>query len=280
MLTARTQRGHYVRGAIVSAAAYVGVALTACGGGGGSSPAAPSSPAPTPNLPAGGACGALGAAPSTSIVNGNSCSAESAAVVLVNLRDASNSPAGACSGTIIAPRAVLTAAHCVDGNTASVRIWLGSGDQIVAQSFTRHPAYRENDIATDVAIVQMREDLPRTPIPLLLSRDAQVGETAILAGWGRDENSVGTTLRAGVTTITSVTQTILQTQYSSTASSVCAGDSGGSILLSEGGSWAVAAVTSANSTLFCSFGANYFASVRSPATRDFILGLVPEAARR
>lgn len=264
---------------LTPAAACLLIAV-ACGGSGGGTPTAPSSPPAAPNLPSGGACGAIGLMPSASIVNGSACSPANAAVVLVNLRDANDVHAGACSGTIIAPRAVLTAAHCVDGNVVSARIWLGSGDQIPARSFTRHPAYREGDVSTDVAVVQMNEDLPRTPIPLLVSRDAQVGEAAVIAGWGRDENSVGTTLRAGVASITSVTPAILQTQYSTTASSVCAGDSGGSLLLSEGGVWAIAAVTSANSTLFCSFGANYFAAIRSPATAEFIFGLVSDAARR
>jgi hypothetical protein len=259
--------------------ACLAVVLDACGGGSGSPPTSPTSPPPAPTLPAGGVCGALGATP-TAIVNGSSCSTASAAVVLVNVRNASNEHIGACSGTIIAPRAVLTAAHCVDGAAASVRIWLGSGEQILAQSFTKHPNYRENDLGSDVAVVLMRDDLPRAPIPLLLSRDAQMGEAAILAGWGRDENSVGVTLRAGLASITSVTPAVLQTQYSASASSVCAGDSGGALLLLEGGVWSIAAVTSANSTLFCSFGANYFASVRNRDTNVFILALVPEAARR
>ena len=262
---------------LVAAAVFLGMA-TACGGGGG--PNTPSSPPPTPSVPVDEVCGALGLEPSTSIVNGRPCSTATSAVVLVNRRDANNQPAGSCSGTIIAPRAVLTAAHCLDDNVAAVRIWLGTGDQIPARSFTRHPGYRENDVATDIAIVRMNQDLPRTPMPLLLSRDPQVGEAAVLAGWGRDENIVGTTLRAGVATITSVSQAILQTQYSTSASSVCAGDSGGALLLSQGGGWAIAAVTSANSTLFCSFGANYFAAIRSPATAEFILGAVPEAARQ
>ena len=256
------------------------LAPAACGGGGGSSPTSPGPPPPAAALPAGGVCGALGAAAPTAIVNGTSCSTANAAVVLVNTRDVHDVHAGACSGTIIAPRAVLTAAHCLVGNTASVRIWLGSGPQIVARSFAVHPNYRESDTATDVGIVLMHDDLPRTPLPLLLSREAQVGEAAIIAGWGRDENSIGATLRAGLTSIAAVTPAVLQTQYSTTAGSVCPGDSGGSLLLSEAGVWSVAAVTSANSTVFCSFGANYFASVRSAANAAFILGLVPEAARR
>ncbi len=58
----------------------------------------------------------------------------------------------------------------------------------------------------------MSDDLGRTPIPVLFSRDARVGETAIIAGWGNDQNQVASTLRAGSTTITAVGSTQLQTQ--------------------------------------------------------------------
>ena len=151
----------------------------------------------------------------------------------------------------------------------------------VAQSFSAYPGYHEDDpAALDVGVVLMSEGLGRTPIPVLFSRDARVGETAIIAGWGNDQNQVASTLRAGSTTITAVGSTQLQTQYSATASSVCSGDSGGPLLLQEGGVWAVAGITSAVTTTACSFGTNYFANVHNPNITSFILGLVPDAARR
>ena len=90
----------------------------ACGGGGGGTPTAP---APPTGLPAGSACGALGsAAPSLDILNGTACSAEVSAVVLLNMRDKDGFGAGACSGTVISQRAILTAAHCLDGDVRIV----------------------------------------------------------------------------------------------------------------------------------------------------------------
>jgi hypothetical protein len=258
------------------------VLLAACGGG---SPASPSSPPPAPTVPVSAACTALGstvsASSSTAIVNGSDCTGAASAVVLLNLRDAGGQPTGACTGTVIAPRAILTAAHCLPSTTASINVFLGTGPQQPAQSFTPHPAWREsNSTAFDVGVILMPADIGRAPMPLLLSRDARVGETAILAGWGRDGSGVGATLRAGTATLTGVTALTLQTTFTTAASSVCQGDSGGPILLNEGGVWAIGGVISANSTLACSFGDNFYANLRHPDISSFILARVPDAARR
>ena len=251
----------------------------ACGG---STPTQPSNPAP---IPAADVCGALGSLASSSgqrieILSGASCSADRSPVVKLNMKGAGGVAVGSCSGTIVTPRVVLTAAHCLDGDVEAVRVWLGSGDEILATSFVYYPNYRFNESGFDVGLIFMGQDLPRTPVPVLTSRDGRVGETAIIAGWGRDENSVTTSLRAGSTTLSAVTSTFLQTQYAPPSSSVCSGDSGGPILLSENGQWSVGGITSATSSDACNTGTNFYQAIRNSGVRDFILQHVPGIGQR
>jgi len=198
------------------------------------------------------------------------------------MKDSAGQQAGSCTGTVIAPRAILTAAHCLPAVTASVKVFLGSGPELISSSFAAFPGYKEGDgTSRDVGVVLMREDIGRPAVPLLLSRDARVGENAILVGWGKGSITLpASTLRAGVATITAVSPLVLQTSSSSTFSSVCQGDSGGPILLSEGGVWSIGGVISANETLACSFGDNFYVNIRHPEISAFVLARVPDAARK
>ena len=253
--------------------------LAACGGG--SSPSAPSVAAP---IPAAQACTLLAqVSGGLAIYNGADCNPAASPVVKLNLRTADGSGLGGCTGTIIGSRKVLTAAHCLDEGVGIVRVWLGvTGEaEIDAQSFVHWPGYTFNSPSSfDVGVITMSQDLPRTPVSILTSRAGQVGETAIIAGWGRNQDSVTTTLRAGSTVISAVSSTFLQTAFAPPSSSVCSGDSGGPIFLSQGGTWTLAGITSATSSTACNEGTNFYQAVFNSSVRDFILQHAPSTGTR
>lgn len=230
------------------------------------------------------ACGILSGAAGVQfgIVNGTECSPASSPVVKLNLYG-KDGLTGGCTGTVIAPRAVLTAAHCLADGVTSAKVFLGTGEQIPSTSIEWSPSYRPKDGSSlDVGIVFTGVDLGRTPRAILTSREARVGEQAVIAGWGNDvTGSGGNTLRAGTVSISAAGTTTLETVYSGTGSAVCSGDSGGPLLLAEGGTWAIAGITSATSIGgSCAQGTSYYANVRNADIRQFIVGLVPAVGQR
>lgn len=254
------------------------VALLALPGCGSDPSPLPTQPAPIPGV---AACEALGAMSGLAILNGAACDPARSPVVRLNMRTADGTVLGSCTGTVVHPRTVLTAAHCLDEGVALVRVWPGVGPEIDAESFTFFPNYSFNPSSGfDVGVVRMSEDLPRPAMPILTSRAAQVGEAAIIAGWGRDQNSVSFLLQAGSTSISSVSDARLETIFAPPSASVCQGDSGGPILLNQGGTWAIAGITSATSANVCNEGTNFYQAIRHPAMTDFILSQVPDVAQR
>lgn len=192
------------------------------------------------------------------IVGGVDSASDTAVVDIVHGATLSSMP-GRCTGTIIAPRVVLTAGHCVvshDAGEPSPRAWAvftgadekGKGTILEVERAVAHPEWiagRENGF--DVAVLVLAE---KTSIaPARMNRSALgksfVGTTVRAVGYGSDDASSETTTgkRMAVSVrvdAVSARELTLRTAGSTT----CHGDSGGPLLGRVGGRSVVVGVIS------------------------------------
>lgn len=110
-----------------------------------------------------------------------------------------------CSGTLISPNLILTAAHCVEGLRPS-NIWIHFGETLPRpfylnqlaqiQDFIAHPQFAPTpDKSTelnDVALILLKQDAPNgfEPVKVKEGASVNVGDTLLLAGFGyvNDQN--------------------------------------------------------------------------------------------
>lgn len=185
----------------------------------------------------------------SAITNGSAAN-DRAVVALAGRRELCPQPAPGvtCSGVVIGPRLVITAAHCfaelfADGRGfddlevfAGADARIGAGEWRAVDAARLHPGYDPSTRTADLALALLDGELSdTTPVPLgtLPADGSAVGATVRLVGFGITESSIEPGIRrTGSATIASYDETTVHLSPSPSLS--CAGDSGGAVLLDDG----------------------------------------------
>ncbi|MFI9341151.1 S1 family peptidase [Streptomyces sp. NPDC052773] len=179
---------------------------------------------------------------------GGTTTTTSAYPFMMQITDASQNQF--CGGTLVSPTKVVTAAHCMVGETtSSVRVvggrtYLNGTNGTVARvsKIWIHPNYTTATRGEDVAVLTLSTAMPYATAKYVSSTDTSVyaaGTTARVLGWGTTSQNGSSSNQLRTATVPIVSDTSCRSSYGTdfvASEMVCAGYSSGGVDTCQGDS--------------------------------------------
>lgn len=205
------------------------------------------------------------------IINGKDAKANAYPFMTALISAKNDNIAPFCGASFIGGRYVLTAAHCVEGeSSASTHVWIGghdislpnSGKRVKVAQIYRHEQYNSETNDNDVAIVELVEDVTGvTPINIItpeIEASLADGFEFTVMGWGNvktqgspqypeklQEVNVPLYNRAQCNSdYRGISEQMMCAGFVEGGKDSCQGDSGGPLVFKQNGKWYQAGVVS------------------------------------
>lgn len=182
-----------------------------------------------------------------------------------------------CGAAFIGTRYVITASHCVEGETSEgIAVWVGghdtkkpeSGKKIKVAQIYQHDEYDDETVNKDIAILELTEDVTGvTPIKIItpeIEATLKDGHLFTVMGWGNQNAGAGAgkfpnilnkvdvglynreTCKTNYTQDgkTGITDHMLCAGFAEGGKDSCQGDSGGPLVFKHNNEWYQAGVVS------------------------------------
>ncbi|MGC9539839.1 S1 family peptidase [Streptomyces sp. UG1] len=167
---------------------------------------------------------------------------------MMQITDASESQF--CGGTLVSATKVVTAAHCMVGeSTGSIRVVGGrtyrngtNGTVSRVSDIWIHPDYQDVTAGNDVAVLTLSTSMPYTPVSYVGSSDTGVyatGTTARIIGWGTTSSGGSSSNQLRTATVPTVSDSSCAGSYGSdflASDMICAGNTSGGVDTCQGDS--------------------------------------------